>query len=204
MQPTQYVFASRRPKPAPAPSSPQEHPDRQDRPAGQRTRQGRSEPIADRRTERAEQSQDRRRSEAPRSDRQRPASDRSRSDHASRADAMRSDRSREPRRDRPGASSNSTSRVESPRTTAPTRARPYGDRPRDADRSAGSHADRMLRDLARSGAERRRPAQQPSRPLPPVLSTPLATTGSHVQFREVPPSAELTSFAELTLRPETR
>ena len=208
MQPTQYLFASRRPKPAPTSSStPQERPDRQDRPAGQRSRQDRSEPLNDRRAdraERAEQPQDRRRSEAPRSDRQRPSSEWSRSDAGSRADAMRSDRSRGPRRDRSDAPSNDTGRVGSPRPPAPSRGRPYGDRQRDAARSVGSNDDRMLRDLARSGAERRRPPQQPARPLPPALSTPSAPTSSDVQFREVPQSAELASFAELTLRPETR
>jgi len=62
----------------------------------------------------------------------------------------------------------------------------------------------MLRDLARSSAQRRRPAQQPVRPLPPVLSAPTPPATSDVLFREVPSSAELTSFAELRLRPETR
>ena len=37
-----------------------------------------------------------------------------------------------------------------------------------------------------------------------MLSTPTAPATSDVQFREVSPSAELTSFAELRLRPETR
>ena len=68
----------------------------------------------------------------------------------------------------------------------------------------GSNDDRMLRDLARSSAQRQRPARQPVRPLPPELRpTPPPITAA-VEFREVSPSAELTSFAELRLRPETR
>ena len=62
----------------------------------------------------------------------------------------------------------------------------------------------MLRDLARSSAQRQRPARPSVRPLPPPINTPPATLAAPVQFREIPPSAELTSFAELRLRPEIR
>jgi ATP-dependent RNA helicase DeaD len=62
----------------------------------------------------------------------------------------------------------------------------------------------MLRDLARSSAQRQRPARPPVRPLPPELQPTPPPIASPVQFREVSPAAELTSFAELRLRPETR
>ena len=182
LQPTKYSFAPRRPKPAHTPT-PQPRTDGQDRPADQDRRQARPEHLADRRPDRSERSRRTEQFAQPR--------DRRLSDPDSRADAMRQSR---PRTDRP-------SRPERPLARAPARAAPRperhpverrkpdrrtaslqrrrsavasSERPRDTARPVGSNDDRMLRDLARSSAQRRRPAQQPVRPLPPVLSTPTA------------------------------
>src|SRR6185295_15798129 len=44
----------------------------------------------------------------------------------------------------------------------------------------------------------------PVQPSTPVVTASAVTTPSEVRFREVSPATELTSFAQLQLRPETR
>jgi ATP-dependent RNA helicase DeaD len=177
VQPTKYVFAQRRPKPAHT-GTPQPRPDGQDRPAGPGNRQGNRRPnsLAERRAdgaERGEPSWNGRDFADRRPGRQRPDGDRSRP--GVRSDAPWSDRAREPRRDRTGSPSNGTGRVGPARPTSQPR-RPLPQRPMP------QSAPRAL----------------PSVPTPPASPAP------SVRFRELPPSAELTSFAELRLRPETR
>jgi ATP-dependent RNA helicase DeaD len=172
VQPTKYVFAQRRPKPA-HPGTPQPRSDGQGRPAGPGNRQGirRPDSLAERRADRVERGEPSRNGRDfadRRPGRQRPDGDRSRP--GARSDAPWSDRAREPRRDRTGSPSNGTGRVGPARPTSPPR-RPL---PQAAPRALSSV------------------------PAPPASPAPSA------RFRELPPSAELTSFAELRLRPETR
>ena len=208
LQPTKYVFAPRRPKPAHT-TNPQPRTDGQDRPAGQDRRQGHPEHLAERRTDRPERRTDRleqpraRRFSDPDSRAEAMRQSRSRSERPSGPNDRWSERPREPRRDRTGVPSNGGS---PPRPSGPAGGRPYGDRPRDtarppADRQLGRRAD------APSTApfqQPRREAPRPARQVQPSAPIAPSTAAPEPRFREVSPAAELTSFAELRLRPETR
>ena len=202
MQPTRYIFAQRRPKPATTTTAQPPRAGNPSRSDGQDARQRRSEPFGDHTQDRprrtGEPRDGRRAAEGQRAERQRPESDRprfdaaaraggtrqerSRADGSGRSDAPWSDRASAPRRDRTGGQA----------PAAPSRGGAYPTGPQNR---LGGARSRPIGQQARPQPRPAPPQYQETRPAAPSVAAP------EVRFREVPASAELTSFAELAAAP---